>query len=115
MEVYSFAPFLSYPLIQGPKSPRSGFRHSRRYRYCGLESRLKSGQTTPGMRKGKEMPRHYVAALKVSFGWWLKIVDGLRSAEDAAKNVSPTIVVVSVAPVSISRVLLVALVIALHK
>lgn len=35
--------------------------------------------------------------------------DGSRSAQDAAKNVSPTIVVVSVAPVSISRVSLVAL------
>ena len=56
------------------------------------------------------MPRHYIAAFKVS------IVDGSRSAQDAAKNIAPaTVAAVAIALVSISRVLLIALVIALHK
>ena len=47
-----------------------------------------------------------------------KVVDGSGSAENAAKNVAPAVVavtLVAVALVSITRVLLVALVIALHK
>lgn len=44
-----------------------------------------------------------------------QLVDDSGSAENAAKNVAPATVAVLVALVSISRVLLIALVIALHK
>ena len=54
---------------------------------------------------------------RVSIGWWLEVVDASRSAEDAAKNIAPATVAVAlaVALVSIPRVLLIALVVALHK
>ena len=65
----------------------------------------------------KKMPRHYVAA----FWIWSSVCRysrDSRSAEDAAKNVSPAIVavaLVAVALVSIPGVLPIALVIAAHK
>ena len=83
---------------RGEELERSSERHDYR-----LAKRLRE-------LEGKKMPRHYIAAFKVS------IVDGSRSAQDAAKNIAPaTVAAVAIALVSISRVLLIALVIALHK
>jgi hypothetical protein len=77
-----------------------------------VESERRSVFGVDGMEK---MPRHYIAAFKVSIRSKLKLVDGSRSAQNAAKNVSPTTVARPVTLVSIPRVLPIALVIALHK